>query len=146
LLDNWLQTHGKEKDREFLEAEKEQIEEARGSLLTLDSKEYNPEDKNFNYYREYCGKELAGFLGSPNLKHSGPVTCVAVSPDGTHLLSGSDDFTLKLWDRETGACLKTIPLLWVPFEIKAHPTKPGIFATANLNGTVTFFDFSAIIR
>ncbi|NIM16494.1 MAG: hypothetical protein GTO45_31160, partial [Candidatus Aminicenantes bacterium] len=107
LLAAWLQEHGKEKDREFLEAEKEQIEEAGGSLLTLDSTGYNPEDKNFNYYREYCGKELAGFLGSPNLKHSGWVTCVAVSPDGKYILSGSDDQTVKLWDRTSGKEVRT---------------------------------------
>jgi hypothetical protein len=137
VVENWYTGNRQKEEGEFV------VEE---SLLTLDSKGYHPEDKNFKYYRKYSGKELTGFLGSPNLKHSGGVTCVAVSPDGKYIVSGSYDHTLKLWDRETGACIKTIPLLWIPLEIKAHPTNPGIFATASANGTVTFFDFREILR
>ncbi|NIM12526.1 MAG: hypothetical protein GTO45_10510, partial [Candidatus Aminicenantes bacterium] len=102
LLDNWLQKHRKVEERKFLDAEKEQIEKAGGSVLTLDSSEYNPEDKNFKYYQEYSGKELAGFLGSPNFKHNGPVTCVAGSQDGKYIVSGSSDSTVKLWERSSG--------------------------------------------
>jgi WD40 repeat protein len=54
-----------------------------------------------------------------------------LAPDGKTVLSGSWDFTLKLWDVATGRCIKTIPLLWIPYEIKTMPGKPGIFATAN---------------
>ncbi|NIM16736.1 MAG: hypothetical protein GTO45_32505, partial [Candidatus Aminicenantes bacterium] len=98
-------------------------------------------DQTVKLWDRTSGKEVRTFKG-----HSDWVRSVSFSPDGTHLLSGSSDKTVKLWDRETGARLKTIPLLWVPLEIKAHPTRPGIFATANRNGTVTFFDFSEIIR
>ncbi|NIM15629.1 MAG: hypothetical protein GTO45_26920 [Candidatus Aminicenantes bacterium] len=77
--------------------------------------------------------------------HEGRVWSVCFSPGGTFILSGSSDHTLKIWDIETGECIKTIPLLWIPYEIKAHPTKPGIFATANANGTVTFFDFREVL-
>lgn len=122
----------------------EQVIEAGESVLTLDTAGYHPEDKNFKYYQKYSGKELMGFLGSPNLKHSGAVTCVDVSPDGIYIISGSIDNTLKLWDLETGQCIKTIPLPWIPMEIKPAPHKPGLFATANANGTVTLFDFSEI--
>ena len=135
-LDRWFSRH---------RVEKEPMLEVEASVLTLDSKAYHPEDKNFKYYQGYSGKELIGFLGSPNLKHSFAVTCAAVSPDGRYMVSGSDDNTLKLWDLETGQCIKTIPLSWIPMEIKPAPHQSGLFATANANGTVTLFDFSEII-
>ena len=34
--------------------------------------------------------------------HSGSVYSVAFSPDGKHVLSGSDDETVKIWDAQTG--------------------------------------------
>src|SRR5438552_12430957 len=42
-------------------------------------------------------KELASLKG-----HDGAVRCVAYSPDGRMLASGSDDSTIKLWDVATG--------------------------------------------
>ncbi|GHO96591.1 hypothetical protein KSF_066390 [Reticulibacter mediterranei] len=35
--------------------------------------------------------------------HNGPVTDCAISPDGTWIVSASEDRTLKLWDKHTGA-------------------------------------------
>ena len=34
--------------------------------------------------------------------HSGYVRSVAYSPDGKHLVSGSNDNTVKVWDSQTG--------------------------------------------
>jgi len=34
--------------------------------------------------------------------HTGPVTCVAFSPDGKRIVSSSDDLTIRVWDAETG--------------------------------------------
>ena len=34
--------------------------------------------------------------------HSGYVFSVAYSPDGKHIISGSDDKTVKIWDSSTG--------------------------------------------
>ena len=34
--------------------------------------------------------------------HEDAVSCVAVSPDGRHIVSGSDDKTVAVWDLETG--------------------------------------------
>jgi len=39
--------------------------------------------------------------------HTGPVECVAFSPDGRTALSGSDDKTLTLWDLAAGKVLRT---------------------------------------
>ncbi|MGD1905857.1 MAG: WD40 repeat domain-containing protein [Leptolyngbyaceae cyanobacterium] len=39
--------------------------------------------------------------------HSNSVTSFALSPDNQFLVSGSYDETAKLWNVETGECLKT---------------------------------------
>ena len=39
--------------------------------------------------------------------HSGGVTCVAFSPDGNRIVSGSSDKTLKIWDAKNGGELLT---------------------------------------
>jgi WD40 repeat protein len=43
----------------------------------------------------------------PNIPHSEGVTSVAFSPDGTRVLSGSQDSTLKLWDAASGQLIRT---------------------------------------
>ena len=40
--------------------------------------------------------------------HSGSVYTVAVSPDGTRIVSGSTDSTIKVWDLASGACVRTL--------------------------------------
>jgi len=43
------------------------------------------------------GDELLSLKG-----HTGTVTCVAFSPDGARIVTGSEDTTLKVWDTRTG--------------------------------------------
>ena len=43
------------------------------------------------------------------LGHSGNVDPVSFSPDGTRILSGSQDLTVKVWDASSGACVNTFP-------------------------------------
>jgi WD40 repeat protein len=43
-----------------------------------------------------------------SLGHAGPVCGVAFSPDGKFALSGSEDHSARLWDVETGACLRVL--------------------------------------
>jgi WD40 repeat protein len=53
--------------------------------------------------------------------HTDAVRIVAFSPDGRYLASGSFDKTVKLWDRTTGALIKTITF---------HGGKKGVYALA----------------
>ena len=48
------------------------------------------------------GSKIAVFSG-----HNGWVRSLTFSPDGTLLVSGSDDGTIKLWDMQTGGVVKT---------------------------------------
>ena len=40
-------------------------------------------------------------------EHTGPVSSVCFSPDGHHVLSGSTDKTLRLWEVASGRCVRT---------------------------------------
>ena len=40
--------------------------------------------------------------------HVGPVTCVAYSPNGNYLASGSEDHTVNVWDARTGKIVSSV--------------------------------------
>ena len=43
-----------------------------------------------------------------NKGHTDSTCCVAYSPDGQRLVTGSDDYTAKVWDAKTGTELLTL--------------------------------------
>ena len=45
-----------------------------------------------------CLAATLGLLGEMTDAHSNGVTSVAFAPDGTRIVSGSDNKTLKVWD------------------------------------------------
>ena len=49
------------------------------------------------------GRRLAGYRG-----HSGQVTCIQVTSDGQHLISGSEDTTVIVWKLNSGQLLLRI--------------------------------------
>ena len=69
--------------------------------LTLDLSGHQ-DDRNLAFHRMAYSPALLGFLGSPNFRMGGTVLCLAVSPDGSLMVSGSNDSTLKLWDVASG--------------------------------------------
>jgi WD40 repeat protein len=54
-----------------------------------------------------CQKKWNLFLWTMD-GHSSCISSVAFSPDGTHIVSGSYDHTLRLWDAVSGAHLNTL--------------------------------------
>ncbi|NJL23492.1 MAG: protein kinase [Leptolyngbyaceae cyanobacterium SM1_3_5] len=40
--------------------------------------------------------------------HTGFINCFAISPDGQSLITGSADFTIRLWDLTTGEAIRTL--------------------------------------
>ena len=45
--------------------------------------------------------------------HLSEVTCMAFSPDGRRVLTGSEDDTAKLWDMRTGALIQIFEQAWI---------------------------------
>jgi WD40 repeat protein len=72
-------------------------------------------DKSVRVWDASTGAELKVLNG-----HTWPVYSVAFSPDGTRIVSGSDDNSVRVWDASTGAELKVLnghtgPVLSVAF-------------------------------
>ncbi|KAF3330975.1 ribosome biogenesis protein BOP1 isoform X1 [Carex littledalei] len=57
-----------------------------------------PSRKDLRPYPTTCYLEYLG--------HAGPVNCISVDPSGQWLASGSTDGTTRMWEIETGRCLK----------------------------------------
>jgi len=43
-----------------------------------------------------------------NIGHANSVTSLAITPDGKHIVSGSLDRTIKIWDMKSGECINTL--------------------------------------
>src|SRR5206468_2094682 len=62
----------------------------------------------FTSLRQSQTSKLVCVMGSQAWKHGGPVDAVALSPDGTKGISGGAEGAARLWDLETGACIRTL--------------------------------------
>ncbi|WP_435008935.1 protein kinase domain-containing protein [Tundrisphaera lichenicola] len=74
-----------------------------GTLALLQSTRGDLRGWEWDYLQGLCHSEIFTIKG-----HAGPVPSVAYSPDGSRILTGSDDGTARLWDATTGAEVLTI--------------------------------------
>ena len=74
--------------------------------------------------------------------HSDPVTCVDFNKDGSMMLSSSFDGLVRLWDTETGKCLRTIIDNNNPPVSLAKFSPNGKFVlTGSLDGQLKVWDY-----
>ncbi|KAJ3142501.1 hypothetical protein HK100_002567 [Physocladia obscura] len=83
-------------------------------------------------------KCLRTFMG-----HSKGVKAVDFSNDGTRFLSCSYDKWIKLWDTETGQCIKTFSTKRVPNCVTFNPAQQNIFLTGCADKKVYQFDINS---
>jgi Tol biopolymer transport system component len=69
-----------------------------------------------------------------------PLECVAFSPDGTQLITGGQDNTLKLWDAKTGRELHTLKGHSGAVHNVSYRPDGGQLASASEDGTVKIWD------
>jgi WD40 repeat protein len=77
------------------------------------------------------GRELATLSG-----HGGYVTAVAFSPDGSRLLTGSTDTTVRMWQVPSGQEIMTLRGHSTAVHAIAFSAKGDVFATADGEGVV----------
>ncbi|RYP77557.1 hypothetical protein DL770_007058 [Monosporascus sp. CRB-9-2] len=72
--------------------------------------------------------------------HGGRVTSVAFSPDGGRIVSGSDDYTVKIWDAKSGKEVRTIKGHGSKVTSVAFSPDGSRIASGSVDNTVKIWD------
>ncbi len=51
---------------------------------------------------------IQAYFGTANLRHEQPVQAVALAPDGKFIASSARDFSIRIWDRNTGSLVHSL--------------------------------------
>lgn len=82
-------------------------------------------------------------MGTARLTHSAHVACVAFSPDGRILASGSGDQTIRFWDVENGKEMKRIASPDTATSSIAFSPDGKMLASADVDMTVRLWDIES---
>ncbi|MBR8827457.1 MAG: WD40 repeat domain-containing protein [Gomphosphaeria aponina SAG 52.96 = DSM 107014] len=93
----------------------------------LDLQQYNSNLENFIIFRTLT-------------EHSGTVRCLAITPDGEILVSGSYDKTIKIWQLATGEAIRTLKNHTGDIEALAISPNGKILASASDNNTIKLWE------
>ncbi len=96
----------------------------------------NP-DTSIRLWDTITGDESMTFRG-----HSKDVLCIAFSPDGNILASGSEDKTIRLWDIQTEQLKTTITGHINPVYAIAFSPNGNTLVSSSGNGTIYFWDLT----
>jgi len=77
--------------------------------------------------------------------HVGSVYSCAFTPDGLNIISGSGDFTVKLWHVHSAKCLKTFQAEYYVSTCTATSDGLGIIA-GSIDGTLRLWDIESQIQ
>jgi WD40 repeat protein/tRNA A-37 threonylcarbamoyl transferase component Bud32 len=101
-----------------------------GKTLVSSSHARDPES-NLILWDPDAGSKLRSFVG-----HTEGVPVVAFTPDGQHVISGSWDATIKIWDVHTGQCLHTFHTPGEIWDLAISPN--GRCLAAGGNNTIVY--------
>ena len=73
------------------------------TLALLESTRADLRGWEWRYVHRLCHSDLLTLKG-----HTGPVTSASFSPDGSRIVTGSNDETAKVWDAKSGAVVLTL--------------------------------------
>jgi WD40 repeat protein/tRNA A-37 threonylcarbamoyl transferase component Bud32 len=83
--------------------------------------------------------ELVGVYGDGRFMHWGAGECVAYSRDGTLLVSGGNDWTIRIWDPATGLARHRLPGRGQVFAVAVSPSG-DLLATGANDGIIRVWD------